>query len=144
MENILLSLRIKTPYDSIDMILKSLMWEPLLLYSLFKNCYYLRGGVLFAMMINLAFPWRRVLSVCLYPRQYLPDFITSARRALILSKAFFWKISIHFSKIYAILKVHSSMKTTRSWCEVKIITCFFCATILVDYVNKPCKSSRVG
>lgn len=54
--------------------------------------YYLSGGVLLAMIISLALPWRRVFSVCLYPRQYLPDFITSAKWELMLSKAFFCKV----------------------------------------------------
>ena len=50
---------------------------------------HLRGGVLLAIMINLALPWRRDFKVCLYPKQNLPDFITKAKRALVLSKAFF-------------------------------------------------------
>lgn len=50
---------------------------------------YLRGGVLLAMMINLALPWRNVFNVCLQPRQNLPDFMTKAKRALVDSKAFF-------------------------------------------------------
>lgn len=49
---------------------------------------HLSGGVLLAMMINLAFPWRIDFKVCLYPKQNLPDFITKAKRALIRSKAF--------------------------------------------------------
>lgn len=54
---------------------------------------YLRGGVLLAMMISLALPWRRVLRVCLYPRQYLPDFITNAKWELMDSNAFFCKFT---------------------------------------------------
>ena len=50
---------------------------------------YLKGGVLFAIITNFAFPWRRVSSVFLYPRVYLPDFITRARRELMDSTAFF-------------------------------------------------------
>lgn len=50
---------------------------------------YLSGGVLLAMMINLALPWRNVFKVCLYPKQNLPDFMTKAKRALVDSKAFF-------------------------------------------------------
>lgn len=42
-----------------------------------------------AMMTSLAFPERRVLRVDLYPRTYLPDFITSARRELMDSEPVF-------------------------------------------------------
>lgn len=41
------------------------------------------------MMTSLDFPDRRVLRVLLYPRVYLPDFITSARRELMDSCWFF-------------------------------------------------------
>lgn len=55
---------------------------------------YLRGGVLLAMITSLAFPILRVLSVCLYPRQYLPLFITRAKRELMPSEDFFYNIPI--------------------------------------------------
>lgn len=52
---------------------------------------HLSGGVLLAMMINLALPCLNDFNVWLYPRQYLPDFITRAKRALVLSNArFYW------------------------------------------------------
>lgn len=42
-----------------------------------------------AMMISFALPCRNVLMVCLWPKTYLPDFITRASLELMLSKAFF-------------------------------------------------------
>lgn len=39
-------------------------------------------------MTSLALPWRRDLSVSLYPRQTFPDFMTRANLALIDSIAF--------------------------------------------------------
>lgn len=51
---------------------------------------HLRGGVLLAIITSLDLPWRRVFSVWRRPRQYLPDFITNARRELMLSIAFFY------------------------------------------------------
>lgn len=51
---------------------------------------YLSGGVLLAMMTNLALPWRSVFRVCLYPKTYFPLFITRARRELIFSILFFY------------------------------------------------------
>lgn len=59
------------------------------LYFSIVVSFYLSGGVLLAMMINLALPWRNVFKVCLYPKQNLPDFMTKAKRALVDSKAFF-------------------------------------------------------
>ena len=50
------------------------------------------------MITNLDLPWRRVLRVCRSPRQYLPDFITSAKRELMLSMAFFCRRQIIISE----------------------------------------------
>ena len=54
---------------------------------------YLRGGVLLAMMTNLALPYRKVSKVFLYPNWNLPDFITKANLLLMDSTVFlvfFW------------------------------------------------------
>jgi hypothetical protein len=42
------------------------------------------------MITNLDFPWRKVFNVDLYPRVYLPLFITRASLELILSFDFFY------------------------------------------------------
>lgn len=52
-------------------------------------CRYLRAGQLLARMTSLALPWRIIFCDCLYPRTYLPLFITSCSLELIDSKDFF-------------------------------------------------------
>jgi hypothetical protein len=42
------------------------------------------------MRMSLAFPWRRVFKVDLYPRLYLPLFMTKAKRELMVSVDFFY------------------------------------------------------
>lgn len=51
---------------------------------------HVRGGALLASIINFALPCRNDFNVDFNPRVYLPLFITSARRELMLSICFFW------------------------------------------------------
>ena len=51
----------------------------------------LKGGVLFAMMTSFALPLLKVFRVCLYPKTYLPLFITGASLELMFSRVFFCK-----------------------------------------------------
>jgi hypothetical protein len=54
------------------------------------------------MMTSLAFPLRRVLRVDLYPRTNFPDFITSARRELMLSEVLVFLVGAASCQCFAV------------------------------------------